>query len=105
RAAAGEPAVGDRIIAAMILPCGACERCRRGLGSHCPQRLVPGVERGDGCFSERFTLPVSALVRVPDAVDDDRAVFVHDVAAALQAARQLDAQGGGYITVLGDGPL
>ena len=52
-----------------------------------------------------LVLPVSNLVAVPDSVDDDHAVFVESLAAAIQSARQLTIEGKPYITVLGDGPL
>lgn len=96
---------GARVVASMILPCGRCELCQRGLGDHCRKRVLPGVQGRDGCFADRFTLPTSALIRVPDRVDDDQAVCVHLVASAIQAARQLTIEGKPYITVLGDGPL
>jgi threonine dehydrogenase-like Zn-dependent dehydrogenase len=79
--------------------------CQAGLRTHCRKRSILGVEGRDGCFAEFFTLPAANLVTVPDALDDDRAVFAHPLASALQAARQLTIEGKPFITVLGDGPL
>jgi threonine dehydrogenase-like Zn-dependent dehydrogenase len=50
-------------------------------------------------------LPVQNLIRVPDDLDDDHAVFANLVAGAMQSVRQLTIEGKPYITVLGDGPL
>ena len=97
--------VGSRVVGSPIAYCGTCDRCQSGLRSHCHHRTIMGMLDREGCFAYRFTLPVANLVRVPDTVDDDRAVFALTVASALQTVRQLTIEGKPYITVLGDGPL
>lgn len=97
--------VGRRVVGSTDAVCGKCDMCLAGLRMHCRHRSVLGVRGRDGCLADYFTLPVENLVAVPDGVDDDHAVFAHQVASALQAARQLTIEGRPYITVLGDGPL
>ncbi len=96
---------GKRVVAPMNLVCGKCELCRGGLSSHCRARSVMGALGRDGCFAEAFTLPLTSLHAVPDAIDDDSAVFASLIAAAAHAAQMLRIEGKPYITVLGDGPL
>jgi threonine dehydrogenase-like Zn-dependent dehydrogenase len=79
--------------------------CRGGVSEHCRQRTVLGIAGRDGCFAELFTLPVRNLLEVPQAVDDDRAVFTEPVAAAYQITRQITIEGRPYVTILGDGRL
>lgn len=97
--------VGRRVVGEINCVCGKCDMCQHGLKEHCRQRTVLGILGRDGCFAERFVLPVANLHAVPDNVDDDTAVFVEPLAAAYQILRQLTIEGRPYITVLGDGRL
>lgn len=96
---------GKRVVGSINAVCGECDMCRAGLSNHCRNRTVLGIAGRDGCFAERFCLPIVNLVAVPDSVDDDRAVFAEPLAAAMHAAHQLHFEGKPYITVLGDGRL
>lgn len=102
---ADEDWVGQRVVGEINCVCGKCDMCVAGLKEHCRQRTVLGILGRDGCFAERFVLPVANLHAVPDNVDDDTAVFVEPLAAAYQILRQLTIEGRPYITVLGDGRL
>jgi threonine dehydrogenase-like Zn-dependent dehydrogenase len=97
--------VGQRVVGEINCVCGQCDMCKGGLREHCRDRTVLGILGRDGCFAERFVLPARNLHQVPDNVDDDRAVFVEPLAAALQILRQLTIEGRPYVTVLGDGRL
>ena len=100
-----EDLVGRRVVGEINCPCGKCELCRRGLSGHCPQRTVLGIAGRDGAFAEFVTLPAENLHAVPDAVDDDAAVFVEPLAAACQVLRQVAVDDQTWVTVLGDGRL
>ena len=97
--------VSQRVAGEINCVCGQCDMCMGGLKEHCRDRTVLGIMGRDGCFAERFMLPAKNLHAVPDNVDDDRAVFVEPLAAALQILRQLTIEGRPYVTVLGDGRL
>tara|TARA_B100000683_G_scaffold227454_1_gene226877 strand:- start:905 stop:1870 length:966 start_codon:yes stop_codon:yes gene_type:complete len=97
--------VGKRVVGTINCVCGSCDMCQRGLQEHCRDRTVLGIAGRDGCFAERFCLPVRNLLEVHESVDDDRAVFTEPLAAAFQILRQLTVEGRPYITVLGDGRL
>ncbi len=97
--------VGKRVVGSINCVCGQCDMCRSGLREHCRDRTVLGIAGRDGCFAERFTLPVQNLLEVPESVDDDHAVFTEPLAAAYQILRQLTIEGRPYITILGDGRL
>lgn len=94
---------GKRVVGSIHAVCGKCERCRAGLSMHCPTRTVLGLHGRDGCFADRFTLPVANLVEVPKNVSDDAAVFAEPLAAALHAAEVVRLEGKPFVTVLGDG--
>lgn len=96
---------GKRVVGTINCVCGQCDMCQRGLQEHCRDRTVLGIANRDGCFAERFCLPVRNLLEVPESVDDDHAVFTEPLAAALQILRQFTVEGRPYVTVLGDGRL
>lgn len=106
-AAASRKLVNQRVAASIVSSCGECDLCRKGLAVHCRKRTLMGMCERDGCFAERFCVPVKQLVTVPisGGLDDDRTVFALDVASALHAAQQLTIVNRPYITILGDGPL
>ena len=97
--------VGRRVVGEINCPCGACDICRAGLGGHCPARTVLGIAGRDGAFAEFVTLPEANLHVLPDAVDDDAAVFVEPLAAACQITKQVRFTEKTWVTVLGDGRL
>jgi threonine dehydrogenase-like Zn-dependent dehydrogenase len=96
---------GKRVVGSAAAVCGRCDMCVTGLSNHCRHKTVLGMQGRDGCLADWLALPAGNLVPVPDSVDDDHAVFVGLLAAAIQSARQLTIEGKPYITVLGDGPL
>lgn len=101
----GKKWLGKRVVGSINCVCGKCDMCKAGLREHCRRRTVLGIAGRDGCFAERFSLPLANLYEVPDHVDDDHAVFTEPLAAAYQILRQLTVEGRPYITVLGDGRL
>lgn len=101
----GKALVGKRVVGTINCVCGKCDMCQGGLREHCRDRTVLGIFNRDGCFAERFTLPVHNLLEVPESIDDDHATFVEPLAAAYQITRQLTVEGRPYVTVLGDGRL
>lgn len=100
-----ETLVGKRVVGEINLPCGVCEMCRAGLGNHCPNRTVLGIDGHPGAFAEYLTLPERNLHVVPEGVSDDEAVFVEPLAAACEIPTQIDVAPGASVCVLGDGKL
>lgn len=96
--------IGFRVVATPVIPCGGCDLCKRGLPTHCRDAQILGCVGRDGVLSETVALPLTALVPVPDGVDDDAAVFASLVATALHAARRVRIEDRPFITILGDGP-
>jgi 2-desacetyl-2-hydroxyethyl bacteriochlorophyllide A dehydrogenase len=105
-------APGDRVVAAFQIACGACWFCRHGQTGLCEMHrmLGGGPFGGDlhGAQAGFVRVPVADvnLLRVPDAVDGDAALFVGDVlttgvyAASLAAPATEDV-----LAVLGAGPV
>jgi threonine dehydrogenase-like Zn-dependent dehydrogenase len=101
----GQKWVGKRVVGTINCACGCCDMCMLGWREHCRGRTVLGIFRRDGCFAERFSLPVFNLLEVPDSVPDDEAVFAEPLAAAIEITTQKLITAQDRITVLGDGRL
>lgn len=95
---------GRRVVADINLGCGRCEDCRLGDGHHCATRQVLGIRGHDGAFAERLVVPRDRLRTVPEALDDELAVFAEPLAAGLHVLDEIDARDE-QVTVLGDGKL
>lgn len=103
---------GDRVAVAFNVACGHCWFCEHGQSALCDDDAIFGYGIFGGALpgaqAERLRVPNADvnLLRIPDAVDDDAAVFVGDVlttgfyAAALADPRPEDA-----VAVLGCGPV
>ena len=95
--------VGARVVGNPNIADPSSELARRGLANHDPQRAILGLRNRDGCLAERFVLETRNLTRVPDEIDDDRAVFASSLAAAVHASQIVHMEGKPFITVLGEG--
>ena len=97
--------VGRRVVGDINAACGECAFCRQGLGRHCPNRSVLGIQNLDGCFAEYCTLPIANLQAVPDPLSDARAVFAEPVSAAFEIFDQIAVPETARCVVLGDGKI
>ncbi|MGH2443132.1 MAG: MDR/zinc-dependent alcohol dehydrogenase-like family protein [Chloroflexota bacterium] len=104
-ACSDESWLGKRVCGEINVWCGHCAMCLAGLTSHCQNRTILGISGRSGAFAEYLALPVRNLHPVPDAVDDDEAVFVEPLAAAFQILEQVEIRAGDKVAVLGDGRL
>jgi len=95
--------VARRVLGPRQTVCQTCDLCRSGLSDHCRARELVGVDR-DGCLAERVNLPVRALVPIPEALDENTALFAYEVARALHVAQRVRVDAKVYVTVLGDTP-
>lgn len=78
-----------------------CPFCSRGLGNHCPERLVLGIHDLPGGFGPYVLAPVGALKVLPDEIPDSTAVLVEPLAAALHAVDSISLRSDDRIAVLG----
>lgn len=99
--------VGDRVVVHHHAPCLQCNLCQRGAFVHCPTwrrtKLTPGG------LSERFLAPAETvridLLRVPDHVSDERAVFVEPLACVVRSLRRAGLKHGDTLAIVGMGVM
>jgi len=95
--------VGQRVVGNVNIADTGSAMARSGLANHDPDRKILGINGRDGCLAEHFVLETRNLVRVPDEIEDDRAIFAQPLASAVHSAQIVHLQGKPYITVLGGG--
>jgi threonine dehydrogenase-like Zn-dependent dehydrogenase len=97
--------VGARVVGEINAACGECEACRAGRPTHCADRSVLGITARDGAHAEYTSLPLANLLRVPDSVPDDAAVFVEPLAAAVEILQQVHVLPTDRVLLVGAGRL
>jgi 2-desacetyl-2-hydroxyethyl bacteriochlorophyllide A dehydrogenase len=105
-------APGDRVVLPFGICCGECWYCRSGATSLCAQwRYLGFGEYGGGLAgtqAERVRVPLADanLLRIPDDVEDERALFAGDVATTGHyGAGLIDPRPDEAVAVVGAGPV
>jgi threonine dehydrogenase-like Zn-dependent dehydrogenase len=104
-AGGGPIARGERVVGEINAGCGACDLCAAGDPRHCATRTVLGIVGRDGAHADVLALPACNLLRVPDAVTDEQAVFTEPLAAACGVLERCPMDGSTRVAVVGDGKL
>jgi len=101
----GVLARGERVVGEINTGCGACALCERGDPRHCARRTVLGIVGRDGAHADLVSLPARNLLRVPDSVPDEAAVFTEPLAAACGVLERCPMDRTTRAAVVGDGKL
>jgi len=97
--------VGARVVGEINAACGTCSACIAGRSTHCEDRTVLGIAGRDGVHAEYAVLPLANLLRVPDGVSDEAAVFTEPIAAAVEILEQVHIAPTDRVLLLGAGRL
>jgi threonine dehydrogenase-like Zn-dependent dehydrogenase len=98
--------IGTRVTGDTMLGCGVCRRCRSGLQHVCEFRLELGVRNGKpGALAEKVAVPVTALHRLPDSVDDAMGALVEPGGNAFRSVEAAALSPGDRCLVLGPGAI
>ncbi len=95
---------GEAVAAHPVIPCRACENCRRGLGHLCSCMGHLGLDR-DGTFAEYFCIRADRVRRLPESVSLEYASLLEPVAVCLEAVERGRIGRGDNVLVVGDGPF
>ncbi len=101
----GGALVGQRVVGEINAGCGQCELCLAGDSRHCANRTVLGILGRDGAHAEYLRLPMANLIPVPDAIEDEHAVFTEPLAAACGILERVAMGKNMRVAVIGDGKL
>jgi threonine dehydrogenase-like Zn-dependent dehydrogenase len=101
---------GDRVTVCAVTPCGRCDFCQRGHSSQCGG-LLGGYKftaQREGNLAEYFLVNDADfnLVRIPDAISDEQALYTTDMmSTGFAAAEEADIPLGGSVAVFAQGPV
>jgi L-iditol 2-dehydrogenase len=106
-------AVGDRVAVFHHIPCGDCYYCRKKTFAQCPVYkqvgCTAGFEPSGGGFAGYVRvmdwIVRRGLVKIPDGVPFDQAVFVEPLNTCLKGVRSLDLAPDETVLVIGQGPI
>ncbi len=101
---------GDRVAVNAVTPCGRCDACQRGQSAQCGGMLGGYKFTGqrDGNLAEKFLVNDADfnLVRIPDSVSDEAALYTTDMmSTGFAAAEEADIHVGGSVVVFAQGPV
>ncbi len=102
--------VGDRVVASCTLGCGKCPSCQVGHHSVCSgMGKIPGISNVlAGCQGEYFRVPSAAInmLRVPDALTDEQAIFAGDImSTGFAAVERAEVGVGDSVAIFAQGPV
>jgi 2-desacetyl-2-hydroxyethyl bacteriochlorophyllide A dehydrogenase len=98
--------LGRRVTGDTMIGCGQCRRCRSGRHNVCEDRVEIGIRGGfPGALAEQLTVPVRALLALPDTVDDTAGAMVEPGGTALRSVRSAELAAGDRVLVLGNGTV
>jgi 2-desacetyl-2-hydroxyethyl bacteriochlorophyllide A dehydrogenase len=105
-------AVGSRVVCSSTVSCGTCWYCRHAMSSQCEQMALFGFSgvypRLDGGQADLVRVPHAdrVLWPLPEALDDDAAVFIADILpTAVRTVERAEVAEGDSVVVLGAGPV
>lgn len=102
-------AIGERVIAEQIVPCGHCRFCRRGQYWMCERHDVYGFQHHvNGGMAEYMRIPRESmpyLHRVPETMPVETAVLIEPFSCSLHTVDRANVQIGDVVVLSGAGTL
>jgi threonine dehydrogenase-like Zn-dependent dehydrogenase len=113
--------VGDRVVVPSTVGCGSCNYCRAGYFAQCDKSNPGGPLAGtvffggpesagglDGLQAEYARIPFAnaGLLKLPDDVDNDRAILLSDILpTSYMAAEMAEIKPSNMVAIFGCGPV
>jgi (R,R)-butanediol dehydrogenase/meso-butanediol dehydrogenase/diacetyl reductase len=95
---------GDRVTVMPLSWDGTCPACLAGNEHICQNLDFIGID-SPGALQERWNVPASTLVRLPEELPLDHAALVEPVAVAVHDVRRSELKPGDKVVVVGGGPI
>ena len=106
---------GDRVLVSCTTGCGTCQMCQHDAWGACEKTTANGMWTNifgnptlPGGQAEGLRVPFADtnLYRVPDSVEDERALFLSDILpTGFMGADLADIQVGDVVVIFGSGPV
>ncbi|GHE67838.1 zinc-dependent alcohol dehydrogenase [Streptomyces capitiformicae] len=96
--------VGDAVTVMPLRWDGTCPACRAGHRHVCQHLDFIGID-SPGAMQQRWTVPASTLIRLPESLPLDRAALVEPTAVAVHDVGRAQVTEGEKVVVVGGGPV
>lgn len=99
-------AVGDRVTALPISPCGKCSACLKGEPQYCLETwtYATGLSlTNPGALAPKMAIRPDMVMKVPDHISDEEVAMVEPTAVGLHAIHLADIKVGDKVLVVGGG--
>jgi 2-desacetyl-2-hydroxyethyl bacteriochlorophyllide A dehydrogenase len=97
-------AVGDSVAVYPLIVCGECHACTHDNAHVCRSLRLFGIDV-DGGMAEYVKLPVSALMKLPDAMPVRTGAMIEPLAVAVHGVSRASLDGVDLAVVMGAGPI
>jgi len=91
---------GDKVYINPYIPCMECFQCKTGKSNFCPNMKIFG-KNIDGTLVDFINVPLSNIVKLPEQISENDAIFLDHIAMGLEIFDTLKAEKGDYIIIVG----
>lgn len=95
---------GQRVVVVPNYGCGTCFLCKKGLSNICASKVRIGIDC-HGVLAGYTLVPDHCLVKVPDELEDEKAVFTEPAAVACHGFKKAKPEEGQKVLVIGAGVI
>lgn len=95
---------GDRVVIDCNIPCGDCWQCKMGNLTQCENIYTIGIQT-DGIFAEYAVITARALIKIPETMPVEDAIFAEPMADIVNCIKRLQPMPWEVGLVLGAGPF
>ncbi|MDG6926396.1 MAG: alcohol dehydrogenase catalytic domain-containing protein [Nitrososphaerota archaeon] len=100
--------LGQRVYAHHHVPCGACDLCRRGEQTLCPEyskhNLVP-CGLAEYFIVPKYNVDRGAILALPDGLSFEEASFIEPMACCIRGLERAGARSARTVLIYGAGPV
>lgn len=96
--------IGDRVTPSIVIGCGDCYYCRKGIEVLCDNILETGIHL-DGAFAEYVTVPEKILHRLPENMSYETGASIDPVASAYRPIKKAGIGSQDNVLIFGPGPI
>lgn len=96
--------IGDKVTPAIVIYCGECYYCRKGLETLCENLVETGIHV-DGAFAEYVTVPEKVLHRLPEGMTYEEGASIDPIASAYHPLKKASIGSEDTVVIFGPGPI